>query len=766
MGIMWAEGFHSPQTTVMEIAPYHVVFLSHPKDSEENGWGYPFVGEDGEEITTLGTAGGTGQVKAIIKREEDWVKSNTPGNQVYGNIDWRGPVMETREDGTEIRMNLTWNGPRMRYFPDDDYDYSIDKAKEVYYRGKYVAYTPFPVLGCAARQEDISEAGEEEELVWMLYVLCKNSVDDVLYKYRLNQAGWDQAGMTDAVRNELLSPYSVINPNGYEQVFYLPRQSLHQDNNGAAVDEEAKAARTPWFFNESCTKAVCMREVTSTYIDPNDVEYEEDSVSKYVIDISTVSGSAGFEYAGNLAKIDWVENHVYKKWLHTNQQSHLWTSVFCEWPLDLANSDVACAGDNIANHPDAPCEPGCSDMETRHVYVRFHVDQLMYSKGAQILATDFDGDIQVTARVEVSAVRNHKQEFLWGVDCDPYYSNPLTNLATYNLDYNIKDCSGSICSNNGMPACNNAPGIPPYFGNGDGSPWTGGTANYTLKFKNSSGKHEFTLLWDFYGTEYQKDNDGVQRDDDDVFLEYHGYKKRFIHFLDLRHPFVASFTELNADEYVNWDNTTSLRMGKPLGTVARTLYQKEGYVVDTNEATYVTNTIVLSENVVGHVLGYDWIGNMPIGKIDVGGPDWPFSEDITYDNPTSGDYLYKFTTEYVNSGWQEGLDERSTDKAAIEPAYEDWYQGILGVNKWPSMYTFFNNTHYDDILGKEVHLNNVDGGFAKNGEDWILSYIRPADANLDGSVLSYESVNYINGEEAVPLVADDLAHTLHPLGVF
>jgi hypothetical protein len=375
--------------------------------------------------------------------------------------------------------------------------------------------------------------------------------------------------------------------------------------------------------------------------------------------------------------------------------------------------------------------------------------------------------VQVTAKININGNRVHSQEFNWGVDCDSYWQEKLTSQGGCRGDPNhggVTDGPASGCCNDGKPACSTAIDEPKYFLDGGVTPWTGGLVEYLMKFSNSDGDKELQVYWDIFGTEYQKEHDGVPKDEWDIALEYHGYIKRFIHFMDLRHPFIASFTELISDEWIN-PVEVGQRFTMPQSILTSQIFQKEAYVVDSDDSEYISNTTIHDVSVTGNSIGYDWKGNMLDEKPDIKGPNWPFNKDLSYTHTDPTGKFHEYRTVYATTGWQEGLDKRSVDYDIIEPKLDLWYTGSLNIHKWPSWMSFFNNTQYDDILGMDVHLNAVDGGFARSDTDWVVSYKEPEPAGADAYANTGKVFNYIN-EQDVTYLGDNIAKALHPLGVY
>lgn len=741
-GLIWSEGFYSPYTDLISIAVPQAVFYAHPNDAvdpdpdeqpDPSGWGSPFENEDGVKLPT-GTKAGPDQIKLITKLGINWTMQAKPGTQVYGNIDWRGPVVNTAEDGEETRMRLTWNGPQLRYFPDELYDPTIDTSFEVYYRGNIIAVTPNPVLGAAAKREVDPDS---EATVWMLYVMCKDGLGDILYKYRMDNYGWANDSMLDETRENLCSYYHKIdNPLGYIIEYTLERQS-HHGTPGHEIDDEALEARTPWFFNESCTKLVCMREVETTYTDVNDFEHTEVGLSKYILDINA---TPDFSYGGNLARMQWKETHDFNKYLYFGS---------VEWLL----------------YPYAR-EPYDYDTSILHPYVRFKLEQTLSGSGSQTVATDFDGDVMVTANMLVDQDRSQRQEFSQGIDCNADYGNAHGGCATN--DENFNEIAGK----------------QPYssfnFLDGSGSPYLGGSDSIVMQFSNSSGAHEFTIVWDIYSELGSLDSLGIDHTwptfgDEAPVVEFHGYVKRFMHFMDLRHPYTMVYSELRAEQALGAEE------------IPTTVTLNEAYSIGTNESTYMGDESVLVDyTMVGNLLGGEYWRMMghkwKAGEPDIplkpviGGPDWGYSEDVTYTHLASDGVSYEFKTEYVDSGWHEGLDQRSDDSADIDPRYEDFWVPVTKVtaNKWHSWSAYFGGAYYDSILGYEIYLNRVTGSMAKAESAFIFSYKGVDPRTGDPTDVVYNILNDKDAVTELEIVSDAepevpgvnvTIEALYPLGV-
>lgn len=706
---IWGEGMYSPYTDIISAEIPTSIFYSHPTDATDpnyadtpdpSGWGLPFYDDDGKPLI-LGTKGGDRQTKVIGKVKEAWHTQSQPGGQVYGNVDWRGPQADP-ESG--IRVNISWNGPQARYFPDDKFEYGLDNTYEVYYRGKVIAVLPRPVLGAAAKLE---EDPDTKEVRWMLYVIGKDGSADILYKYRMHATGWSNSALDSGIRRNLQDPYHVTdNPLGYIVLYRLPRQSK-QGTPGHEIDDEALVARTPWFFNESCTKAVCMREVTSTYADVNGVSYSEVGLAKYTMSLDTITT---FSYDGALPRMIWREKHDYVRYLDANNGN---ATIWNLYPYYRDNATY--------------------DITVRHPYIRFKLEQEVQAAGYQTVAVDFDGDTLVVANMRAQNYRTQKQGYSQGVDCNADYAPlPLPDSCTTEPE-------------NFNEVCGRQPGTLFEYLNGSGSSWIGGYNVYTLQFTNSGGAHKFLVQEDVYGD--GPDDGGVE----DHIFDYHGYTSRFMHFADLRHPFLFVYTEIKADEWISPTETSTQ------------IFHKEGYSLDSPDPIYTYNRILVNKVTQGSAVGYKWTANDPDTTPIVGGPAWPLSTDTQYVHSEDGGITYYYTTEFINAGWSDGVDLRSSDASVLIPPYSAFYtvDSILPHNPWHSWTTFFSNTYDDVILGATLHTNLVSGSMAKSGDDWVFSYRVPDIYTGDPTDTV---INIINGVDAIAELSIPIK-ALYPLGV-
>lgn len=132
------------------------VFVILPaSDDAPNGWGAPFVDDQGNPINPpLGTVGGTDPEGAVGGKAGKWKFKRNAG-LIGGNIDWKGAL------GT-----ITWEGGPDRYgvVPFGDNQYSRGYSNKVYQKGEQVAETDgnYKILGASlferVTQEGVSQA--------------------------------------------------------------------------------------------------------------------------------------------------------------------------------------------------------------------------------------------------------------------------------------------------------------------------------------------------------------------------------------------------------------------------------------------------------------------------------------------------------------------------------------------------------------------------------------------------------------------------------
>lgn len=298
--------------------------------------------------------------------------NNINSNYLSGNIDWIGPLKsiifisnvdkETQNklkdeqrtsSDTETCISFTYkhvpisiscNGPKSRYFYDELFTYdpkeyvestysTLSKEDlicvsnvEIYRANSLIAVAPFPVLGVAAKQVTIKVYNEqskrkEDTLVWHIFAICKSGLSDVIYTAILNEEGWSSRIHYES--EKALSKSNEVTNKVYKDKFeyykWTKRKVIDkQSYSSQTYTSEAKAARTPWFFNSSCTKAVCTRQQNVTYWDGNyssngsKTTYTNEGLHVYSLTIpSSLDGDFNFKDSRNTEGFTLIQQHHY-----------------------------------------------------------------------------------------------------------------------------------------------------------------------------------------------------------------------------------------------------------------------------------------------------------------------------------------------------------------------------------------------------------------------------------------------------------------------
>ncbi len=286
----------SPGSRLLEFTvPVTAGFWTVPhSDTSPAGWGAPFVTDLGTPVPEPGTSGGPNPVKFISwdVDKSAWESNRTPGNQLYGNIDWLGPYKDPGNPKEESRVRLSYWGPPARQFPSASFIYgSHQKHNEIYWKGLYMAVAPLPVLGAAIQVSTLPtpegvEPPPPPVLGDWLMVICKDGLGCKVYSRLIPSASYELEGdpevleesasrfnippdaMTDDMRQGMMELFdSSLNPYGWHYV-----GTVQQVNGSGAV---GVAPNTPWFFNESGDIAQCVQDVQLTFDNGEDASREE-----------------------------------------------------------------------------------------------------------------------------------------------------------------------------------------------------------------------------------------------------------------------------------------------------------------------------------------------------------------------------------------------------------------------------------------------------------------------------------------------------------
>jgi hypothetical protein len=379
----------SPYSRVIEYsAPPNNGFYTFPhNDDHPQGWGKPFVGPKGEPIEHPGTpvsAGGTDPIWALVYRDngepvkppndpvKEWQVKREPGNWLYGNIDWRGPIPEGNSPWK--REKLSYFGPNTRYFSSPNFVYgSDDKHHEIYQNGQYLAIAPKPVLGAAIMVWFNPDTGQEEKY---LIVVCRDDTGDVIYS-RLKPDLVSLGSMTPALRSEMMR---IANPPSY------PEGWVWVTGVGRQIDagEEALSPSTPWFFSSDGMEAQCMREMEKSH--NNGVEtVTEVGLFRYKLSF-TSPHNATFLNLGN--KIGY------------NVQ---YTTVKDSLPHFKAH--IALYNENKGPCPTCPIDPVINEKRTEHFFALDSIRTEARAEGTYVVAVDYHENEEILVYCKMYSVQ-------------------------------------------------------------------------------------------------------------------------------------------------------------------------------------------------------------------------------------------------------------------------------------------------------------------------------------------------------------------------
>lgn len=367
-------------------------FFIHPKsDAADSGWTVT-TNVDTGEVYIPGTSGGGGTYRFIgwgTDGRPGWKINHTPGDFYYGEVDWVGkqknPALPTHG-----KYRLSYHGPTTRYFGSDRFSYgSSEDHNNIYMEGRCISVAPGPVLGAALRVEKTTPTAEEEEAgvtpidVLVLFVVCL--VDDQEHVYRKElqsfSAGVTRTKYTEKFRNKEMALYDDDeNPTGWYLIGSFSITSADQFG-GATLG----TPRVPWFFNESATEAVCVRECDTT-LSILGVEEVQKSYNKFLLKIDAngfraTHSDEGQTGPGFTVKIttklernpDWVNN--------------------TPWPSVLSPAMI-------------------------HTWAVIELRQVLVMTGHLIVAADYEGDTQVEMKYEIDHTLRFSH-FLYKGDDDP-----------------------------------------------------------------------------------------------------------------------------------------------------------------------------------------------------------------------------------------------------------------------------------------------------------------------------------------------------------
>lgn len=360
-------------------------FLVKPASEEfPNGWGDPFKDSQGEPVPAPGSPGGSKNTKYVCRPpEQSWSGRITPGDQLYGEIDWRGP-REKSEGSDPGSVRVSFHGPTSRYFRQDRFRYgSVDDHKRVYSAGACIAIAPFPVLGACLRKEVVNETTTK----WWLFVVCGQSQTNYVLKREYRGVTHNYPLSNEDIE-ELSSVYDEKEqPFGWIQIA--------QFDLAGTDDYVVLEASTPWFFNESGTVASCIREVLFKFN----------------------NGQEDVEEMG-YASFDMLVSHE--------------TVTVSEIKIDPMFT-VTVKTETVKHEEEFFVGPVGALFQGKHWYQLHEILVDLTLTGSVLVAVDYDGDVKIEGRLKYNIFRrNHKLVYL-GVDNNhpgDYYSESNFNTVS------------------------------------------------------------------------------------------------------------------------------------------------------------------------------------------------------------------------------------------------------------------------------------------------------------------------------------------------
>lgn len=367
-------------------------FFVHPKsDASDTGWTVT-TNEDTGEVYTPGTPGGGGTYRFIGWGLEDgagWKVHHTPGDFFYGEIDWVGKD-KNPDLPTHGKYRLSYHGPNTRYFGNDNFSYgSAEEHNNVYMEGRCIAVAPGAVLGAALRvekeeltQEELDEGKVPKDILVLIVVALVGDEEHVYRKPLVSfSAGVTRTKYTEAFRNAEMALYDDDeNPNGWYQIGSFTITEANQFG-GATVG----TPRVPWFFNESGSEAVCVRECDTT-LDILGVEEVQKCYNKFLLTINdrgylatySDEGQAGPGFAVKITTL--LDRNP--NWVNTTR-----------WP-------------------------GQYSPMLEHTWAVIELRQVLTMNGYLVVASDYVGDEQVDLKYEIDHLLKFSH-FLYRGEDDP-----------------------------------------------------------------------------------------------------------------------------------------------------------------------------------------------------------------------------------------------------------------------------------------------------------------------------------------------------------
>lgn len=272
-----------------------------------------------------------------------------------------------------------------------------------------------------------------------------------------------------------------------------------------SIDSAYFKPKTPWFFNESGTEAQCIRQKLKDAA-ANGEPTEELAGDRFKLVVDT---SVSLIALGNLPAFQFEEKGVLT-------DKGMWTSP-----------------------PDSQGYP--------HKWHEYNLNVQATCSGEQVVAVDYDGDVEILVRAVVDVRYDMNQDYMRGQDEDLYGSIPLGQPPTYR---NWIDNPPGYRYSNPLGL-----GVDPNetVGNHEAECWWGGWAWTYLAF--TKGGVEYRINLESASTQTQTEYMNLPPNPSDhlVFLRF--YEVQYVRFLDVR---AGGLICTQLESYEQWDRQGTL----------------------------------------------------------------------------------------------------------------------------------------------------------------------------------------------------------------
>lgn len=482
---------------------YGFVLFPH-SETTPTGWGDPTVDKDGKPIEP-GTVGGPNPNRLLAYRNDQWRSYRKPRYQVAGPIDWKGPLT-VPDNPTSKRYVLSYWGPNSRHFNFGNFEYgSDDKHREIYLNGKLLAIAPLPVLGAAIRlftyPKMVDGVMSEVEEKWLVAILKDGSSDSVWTRpLPVAKNYWS---VTAQDRYDMVQPKTDALPDGWQNIGSLPAQA------------NARAPETPWFFNESATKAVALRRTEKTFDDGSGSNVTEDVFIQYSVTVSMTE-----QYKNSVFSVAALETDCRFDYSEqTEKYRETWV------------------------------------YQTTHDWQEDIYEGVVYIAGQMLIAAEYKGDELMKAYWDQSAYRAMWQYWSLGID-DP--GEPSSNAGRTDGEWVNRTAYSKIYTNMILPGQHRT------------QQWMSSEEYVKLRIVNTvSAKTELDYYLQYTRGGTKSLFESGQDSNSDNQLYFWESIVVYLHHLDLRVPYLVG----GADAVSNFYATTS---GGRSSTVERTQWMQPG----------------------------------------------------------------------------------------------------------------------------------------------------------------------------------------------